>query len=162
MAKANIVVPSDITLVENKLRVGRRRLGMFEWTGLMLTPPMLHIHYSKLDRGDMRAILTKKYDAEDSSEMKQIVQRRQESVSKHVVSTNFMWAGGGAFAGAVWWSFRRYNYQARLLAIPFFFYFGTFAGRMIGDVVTSRNAEFARDRFLGSLPAKVYMPATEA
>jgi len=162
MAPANIVVPSDITLVENKMRVGRRRLGPLEWTGLMLTPPMLHIHYSKLDRGDMRAILTKKYDPEDTSPMKQLVESRQDSLSKHVVSTNFMWAGGAGFAGAVMWSFRRYNYQSRLLAMPFFFYFGTFAGRMVGDMCSFRNAEFARDRFLGSLPAKVYMTATEA
>ena len=53
-------------------------------------------------------------------------------------------------------SFRRYNYQARLVALPFIFYGGTFVGRMVGDMVTERNAEFGRDRYLGELPAKVY------
>uniref|UniRef100_A0A7S1MR15 Transmembrane protein n=1 Tax=Alexandrium catenella TaxID=2925 RepID=A0A7S1MR15_ALECA len=127
-----------------------------------MTAPMLHIHYSKLDRGDMRAVLTKKYDAEDNSPVAQILRRRQESVHKRVVSQNFMWAGGFAMGGLSYWSFRRYNYQARLLAAPFLFYFGTFVGRMVGDVVTGRNGEFERDRFLGSLPGKVYYAPAES
>eukprot|EP00420_Gonyaulax_spinifera_P038102 CAMPEP_0197886032 /NCGR_PEP_ID=MMETSP1439-20131203/15815_1 /TAXON_ID=66791 /ORGANISM="Gonyaulax spinifera, Strain CCMP409" /LENGTH=53 /DNA_ID=CAMNT_0043505795 /DNA_START=67 /DNA_END=225 /DNA_ORIENTATION=+ len=51
---ANVVVPSDITVLEAKASIGRRRLGLLEWSGINLTAPMLHIHYSKMDRGDMR------------------------------------------------------------------------------------------------------------
>eukprot|EP00420_Gonyaulax_spinifera_P036812 CAMPEP_0197884692 /NCGR_PEP_ID=MMETSP1439-20131203/11059_1 /TAXON_ID=66791 /ORGANISM="Gonyaulax spinifera, Strain CCMP409" /LENGTH=160 /DNA_ID=CAMNT_0043504431 /DNA_START=82 /DNA_END=564 /DNA_ORIENTATION=+ len=153
---ANVVVPSDITILEAKHSVGRRRLGIMEWFGLMWTPPMFHIHYSKMDRGDMRAVLTKKFDPEDNSEVVKILRARQESVSKQVVSKCFMWDTAFAMGGISYWSFRRYNYQARLLSVPFMFYFGTFVGRAIGDIVTGRNAEFARNRFLGSLPAKVY------
>eukprot|EP00420_Gonyaulax_spinifera_P037813 CAMPEP_0197870322 /NCGR_PEP_ID=MMETSP1439-20131203/1077_1 /TAXON_ID=66791 /ORGANISM="Gonyaulax spinifera, Strain CCMP409" /LENGTH=49 /DNA_ID= /DNA_START= /DNA_END= /DNA_ORIENTATION= len=47
---ASIVVPSDVTVLEAKTSIGRRRLGLFEWTGITLTAPMLHIHYSKMDR----------------------------------------------------------------------------------------------------------------
>mmetsp|Transcript_30322 Transcript_30322/g.94131 ORF Transcript_30322/g.94131 Transcript_30322/m.94131 type:complete len:162 (-) Transcript_30322:117-602(-) len=159
---ANLVVPSDISILESKMAIGRRRLGMFEWTGLLMTAPMFHIHYSKMDRGDMRAVLTKKFDVEDNSPVAQIVRRRQESVHKRVVSQNFLWAGGLTMAGLSYWSFRRYNYQARLLTAPFLFYFGTFVGRAVGDIVTGRNAEFDRDRFLGSLPAKVYYSGADA
>mmetsp|Transcript_19588 Transcript_19588/g.39896 ORF Transcript_19588/g.39896 Transcript_19588/m.39896 type:complete len:162 (-) Transcript_19588:69-554(-) len=159
---ANIVVPSDITILENKLSVGKRRLGMFEWTGLLLTAPMLHIHYSKMDKGDMRAVLTKKYDVEDNSPACKIVQKRQESVHKFVLCKNFLWGGGFGMAGLSYWSFRRYNYQARMLAAPFMLYFGTFVGRAVGDVCTGRNAEFERDRFLGSLPAKIYYAPEES
>jgi hypothetical protein len=67
-----------------------------------------------------------------------------------------MWGTAGGMTGVVWWSFRRYNYQSRLVALPLIFYAGTFVGRALGDVVTGRNGEFARDRFLGSLPAKTY------
>mmetsp|Transcript_82458 Transcript_82458/g.184113 ORF Transcript_82458/g.184113 Transcript_82458/m.184113 type:complete len:162 (-) Transcript_82458:245-730(-) len=158
---ANLVVPSDITILENKLSVGKRRLGMFEWTGLLLTAPMLHIHYSKMDKGDMRAVLTKKYDPEDNSAAAKIVKNRQESVHKFVLCKNFLWGGGLGMAGLAYWSFRRYNYQARLVATPFILYAGTFVGRMVGDVVTGRNGEFERDRFLGALPAKVYYAASE-
>eukprot|EP00435_Cladocopium_sp_Y103_P005357 s2466_g1.t1 len=109
-----------------------------------------------LDRGDKRKILSRKYDTDDTSEANKICIRRQEAVRKEVVATNFMWDTALVMAGLTWWSFRRYNYQSRLVALPFIFYGGTFIGRAIGDMVTGRNAEFARDRFLASLPAKVY------
>merc|ERR1712066_850921 len=136
--------------------IGTRKLSLLEWTGLLGMAPMLHGHYSKMDKGDKRAVLQKKYDPEDASEIGTILKKRQEAVSKEGVSTNFMWGTAGTITGLVWWSFRRYNYQSRLVALPFMFYGGTFIGRVVGDVVTGRNAEFARDRFLASLPAKVY------
>jgi len=80
----------------------------------------------------------------------------QESVRKFVVSKNYMWGTAFTMTGFTAWSFRRYNYQSRLIALPFVFYGGTFVGRMIGDVMTGRNAESDRDRFLGQLPGKVY------
>merc|ERR1719162_802079 len=120
---------------------------------------MWHIHYSKMDRSDMRAVLSKKYDDENISAEAGICRTRQEAVRKQAVAHNFMWGTAGTMTGLVWWSFRRYNYQSRLVALPFIFYGGTFVGRVVGDVVTGRNAEFARDRFLASLPAKVYYDA---
>lgn len=47
-------------------------------------------------------------------------------------------------------------FRSRLVALPFIFYGGTFVGRCLGDVLTGRNAEFARERFLASLPAKIF------
>lgn len=117
---------------------------------------MLHIHYSKMDPSDMRAVLSKKYDPDDVSPAVSLLKTRQAAVSRQAVAKNYMWGTAGTMTGLVWWSFRRYNYQSRLVALPFVFYGGTFVGRMVGDVLTGRNAEFARDRFLASLPAKVY------
>eukprot|EP00933_Yihiella_yeosuensis_P059569 TRINITY_DN609_c3_g1_i1.p1 TRINITY_DN609_c3_g1~~TRINITY_DN609_c3_g1_i1.p1 ORF type:complete len:159 (-),score=36.58 TRINITY_DN609_c3_g1_i1:230-706(-) len=156
---ANIVVPSDITLLEEKKTIGARKMSWLESLGLLGMSPVIHLHYSKLDKGDRRAILTKKYDDDDRSEAGMIVKKRQAAVSKECVSHNFMWCTAGAMSGAVWWSFRKYNYQSRLVALPFIFYAGTFVGRAVGDIVTGRNAQFARDAFLGSLPAKVYYTA---
>jgi len=157
---ANIVVPSDITILEEKMSIGRRKLGILEQTGLLGIVPMLHLRYSKMDRNDMRSVLSKKYDADDKSEVVGILKKRQESVSKRVVGQNFLWGGGWTFAGFTWWSFRRYNYQSRLIAMPFLFYAGTWFGRYVGDIATGRNAEFARDRFLGQLPARVHFSAS--
>jgi len=156
-----LVVPSDITILENKMAVGRRRIRLFESTGLLLTFPMLHIHYSKLDRADMKAVLAKKYDPEDKSEAATVCKKRQEAIRKSVVSTNYMWGTAGLGAGLATWSFRRYNYQSRLITLPFLFYGMTFVGRYLGDIMTGRNAEFGRDRFLGSLPGKTYYNAGE-
>ena len=89
----------------------------------------------------------------------EICKVRQAAVSRTAVSHNFLWLGGWAFAAPCYWSFRRYDWKARALAIPFLFYAGTFAGRVVGDIVTGKNSEFARDTFLGSLPAKVYYTA---
>mmetsp|Transcript_66071 Transcript_66071/g.213679 ORF Transcript_66071/g.213679 Transcript_66071/m.213679 type:complete len:161 (+) Transcript_66071:79-561(+) len=158
---ATIVVPSDMTIVEEKMSIGKRRLGLFESTGLLGMLPMLHIHYSKMDKGDMRSVLSKKYDPEDTRNATEICRRRQQAVSRSVVSQNFMWGTAWGMTGLCWWSFRRYNYQSRLVALPFIFYGGTFVGRALGDVITFRNAEFARDRFLGSLPAKVFLSGSD-
>lgn len=132
---ANLVVPSDITVVEEKKTVGKRSLKPWE-------APMLHLHYSKLDRGDKRKILSRKYDTDDTSEANKLCIRRQEAVRKEVVATNFMWDTALVMAGLTWWSFRRYNYQSRLVALPFIFYGGTFVGRAIGDMV--RNGSTSR------------------
>merc|ERR1719222_974886 len=114
-----------------------------------------------MDKGDLRAVLSRKFDPEDKSPAAQICRKRQESVRKMVVSHNFLWGGAGTMAGLTWWSFRRYNYQSRLIGIPLMMYAGTLVGRVFGDIVTGRNAEYARDRLLGSLPAKVYYAPTE-
>merc|ERR1712157_339468 len=111
----------------------------------------------------MRAVLSKKYDEEDVRPVVEILRKRQEAVRKEVVATNFMWGTAGSMTGLVWWSFRRYNYQSRLVALPFVFYGGTFVGRVLGDILTGRSSEFARDRFLASLPAKIYYsPGSES
>merc|ERR550537_591556 len=121
-----------------------------------MAPFMLHLQYSKMDKADKRAVLSKKYDPDDVSQEGVIVKKRQESIRKEVLATNLMWDTAFAMSGLTWWSFRRYNYQSRLIALPFIFYGGTFFGRIIGDVVTGRNSEYGRDRFLGQLPAKIY------
>eukprot|EP00933_Yihiella_yeosuensis_P046195 TRINITY_DN41690_c0_g1_i1.p1 TRINITY_DN41690_c0_g1~~TRINITY_DN41690_c0_g1_i1.p1 ORF type:complete len:185 (-),score=30.01 TRINITY_DN41690_c0_g1_i1:324-809(-) len=159
---AKIVVPSDISLLEEKKTVGARSLGFLERLGLLGMAPMFHFHYSKIDRSDCRAVLSRKYNPDDNSEEGRLVTRRQEAIRKEVVAHNFLWAGGFSMAGATWWSFRRYNYQSRLVALPFIFYAGTFVGRAVGDVVTGRNAEFARDKFLASLPGKIYYQGAAA
>merc|ERR1719181_953062 len=107
----------------------------------------------------MKAVLQRKYDPEDNSEAATVCKKRQEAVSKYVVCQNWMWGTAALSAGLTTWSFRRYNYQSRLITLPFIFYGGTFVGRVIGDICTGRNAEYARDRFLGSLPASVYYDA---
>merc|ERR1719254_93890 len=114
--------------------------------------PMFHLAYSKMDPSDMRAVLSKQYDEDDNGPQANIVKTRQAAVSRQAVAHNFLWGVSGTMTGLVWWSFRRYNYQSRLVALPFVFYGGTFVGRALGDVCTGRNAEYARDRFLASLP----------
>eukprot|EP00746_Dinoflagellata_sp_MGD_P162465 gnl/MRDRNA2_/MRDRNA2_90041_c0_seq1.p1 gnl/MRDRNA2_/MRDRNA2_90041_c0~~gnl/MRDRNA2_/MRDRNA2_90041_c0_seq1.p1 ORF type:complete len:164 (+),score=35.95 gnl/MRDRNA2_/MRDRNA2_90041_c0_seq1:109-600(+) len=160
---ASIVVPSDITIAEEKYAIGKRNLRILERIGLLGMPPMLHIRYSKIDANDMKAVLTKKYDPDSSAPIVDVCRRRQEAIRKAAVAHNGLWAGAGIFAGMTWWSFRLYNYQSRLIALPFLTYIGTFVGKTCGDLITGANAQFGRDAFLGSLPGKTYftLPASE-
>merc|ERR1719231_1950640 len=107
----------------------------------------------------MKAALTKKYDPEDKSDAATVCKKRQEAIRKSVLSNNFMWGSAGLGAGMVMWSFRRYNYQSRLVAVPMVAYGMAQVGRLVGDIATGRNAEYGRDRFLASLPGKVYFNA---
>jgi len=72
-----------------------------------------------------------------------------------------VWAGMWSFVGASWWSLRRYNYQSKLIMLPFMAYAGVWVGKVVGDFVTGRWWEQERERVLGQLPAKVYLQASE-
>lgn len=67
------------------MAIGKRRLGLLEKVGLLGMAPVFHLHYSKMDKGDRRAVLSKRYDEEDPSPQADIVRRRQESVRKEAV-----------------------------------------------------------------------------
>merc|ERR1719409_2436042 len=107
----------------------------------------------------MKAVLGRKYDPEDKSEEAAVCKKRQESIRKSVVCQNYMFGIAGASAVMNVWSFRRYlgyNYKTGAIiycaATPMIFYGMTWVGRFVGDIMTGRNAEYGRDRFLGSLP----------
>ena len=153
---ANLVAPSDVTTKENKFKIAERSLGFFECIGLLGISPMLHIHYSKMSQKSMRAVVNQHYPAEVISNDLDICLKHQESVHKFVVSNNYMWGMAFTMTGFTWCSLRRYNYQSRLIALPFVFYGGTFVGRMVGDIMTDRKTESDHDGFLDQVPAKKY------
>jgi len=156
-----VLVPSDITILEEKNKYAKRRLRLLERLGLMGMLPMLHLRYSKLDRCDKRDILRRKYDPMASSPVLTLLRMRQESVRKEVIAHNFVWAGMWSAVGMSWWSLRRYNYQSKLIVLPFMAYAGVWVGKVVGDLVTGRVWEQERERILGSLPAKVYLDVDE-
>ena len=152
-----VLVPSDITLVEEKHKMCKRRIRFSEKLGLMGMLPMYHWRYSELDKHDMRDILRRKFNPDSSDPAIQICLKRQEAVRKEVVAHNFVWAGLATFSGITAWSLRRYAYQTKLIVLPFLAYAGVWVGKVVGDGLTGRWGETARDRFLASLPAKMYL-----
>lgn len=151
-----LIVPSDITVLEEKQRIGKRSLLMSEWLGLATFLPMYHNSYTKLDRGEMKAVLQKAYDPRLKTPENEICIARQKAVHRQVSS--HIWNAGGALGvgGMTFWSFRKYNYQSKLIMIPFMCYVGSWGGRFFGDIFSSRHRESYRDRFLATLPAKAY------
>lgn len=151
-----LIVPSDITLLEQKVAIGRKSLGFLEFLGLATTFPMYHNSYSKLDASEKRSVLTKDYDVDSRNPEVEVCRARQKSVSREVTSHLGWWAGFGGFGAISFWSVRKYNWQAKAMVPLCMAYAGSWVGRFAGDIVTGRNAETYRDRYLANLPAKMY------
>uniref|UniRef100_A0A0G4I139 Uncharacterized protein n=1 Tax=Chromera velia CCMP2878 TaxID=1169474 RepID=A0A0G4I139_9ALVE len=150
-----LVVPSDITILEEKNKLGKRRLGFLEGTGLFFMPPIFHIRYSKNDASDMRKVLSNKYpDSGDA--VVEIVKTRQNSISKQAKAQNGWWLGTLTGVLFTHFSFRHYDWKTKAILLPFTAYMGAIAGRCAGNGLAGRWWEPERDRFLGALPPKAY------
>jgi len=157
-----LVVPSDITLLEEKYAVGRRRLRLLERFGLLGIPPMWHLRYTKNNTKELKSVLTKRYDKDSKEPIVMILKERQESVRKQVIAHNGLWAGIDTFGLLSLWSLRHYDWKCKAMVVPVMMYGGAIVGRVLGDLVMGRTSEFCRDRFLGELPAhQFYPPASE-
>lgn len=157
---AYLIVPSDITVLENKMCNGKRGLSFMESVGLMGIFPLYHNSFSKLSRSEMKDVLTKKYTA-DGPEA-EICKTRQAAVSRQVCSHVHNYVCAGTMGFATFWSLRLYNYQAKCMFVPLIAYAGSWVGRFVGDIATGRNGETYRERYLATLPAKIYYPGGEA
>lgn len=153
-----LVVPSDITVLENKLASNSARaLSWAEWAGLKFSLPLYHSSYTKMGPAEMKSVLTKTYiPGANMTPGMEICIARQKAVSRQAAAGVYWWGGLASFTAGTFWSFRRYNYQAKLVCLPFMAYAGTFVGRMVGDIATGRTTEYGRDKFLAGLPASVY------
>lgn len=154
---AHLLVPSDITVLENKLRIKGRKVTMMEKIGLWSFPPMIHFSYSKMDGRDMYHVLRNTFDPNASDPAVKLCIARQNAVSRKVKAHPFLFIGGFIGGALPYWSFRRYNYQAKLICVPFLGYFGTWVGRCVGNGIMGRWSEYERDRILCELPARTYL-----
>ncbi|KAF4755034.1 hypothetical protein FOZ63_001207 [Perkinsus olseni] len=163
MSSSLLVVPSDITIIEEKNKIAKRRIRTLEKTGLALMFPIFHWRYSKLGKHDMYNILRRKFDPSASDPAIDVCRRRQESVRRRVIAQNGLVPGLLLGVSLPWWSLRRYNYQSKLIVLPFCAYLGAVCGRIAGHGLSWRWVETDRQRMLGNLPAKVYYrPKTAA
>ncbi|KAF4674432.1 hypothetical protein FOL46_004994 [Perkinsus olseni] len=142
MSSSLLVVPSDITIIEEKNKIAKRRVRTLEKTGLALMFPIFHWRYSKLDKHDMYNILRRKFDPSASDPAIDVCRRRQESVRRRVIAQN------GLLPGLLLGS--------KLIVLPFCAYLGAICGRIAGHGLSWRWVETDRQRMLGNLPAKVY------
>lgn len=76
-----------------------------------------------------------------------------------VVAQNGVWMGAAVATGIVHYSMRHYDYKAKLIALPFIAYGGSWLGRWLGGGLVGRWKEWGRDRALGELPARVVYSA---
>jgi len=156
-----LVVPSDVTILEDRYSIGQRRLTVMERLGLFLTPPMFHFRYTKNDHKDYRKVLSRQYPTNSKDPIVELLVKRQKSIHSRVVAQNGLWDGAIAAAGLVAYSLRHYDYKTKLIVLPFVAYGGSFIGRWTADFVCGRWRESARSRILGQLPAKAYFDDAE-
>lgn len=158
-----LIVPSDITVLENKICTGTRSLGFLERAGLAGIFPLYHNSFSKLSKHEMRAVLTKKYPNDHSCEA-DLCKARQDAVHRQVVAHNGFWAGALGFGAGTGWSLRFYRGKvgAHYGIMAAMTYVGACVGRACGDILSGRNGETYRDRYLANLPATIYYPGGES
>jgi len=152
-----LVVPSDVSILEDRYSSGVRRLTVMERLGLFLTPPMFHFRYTKNDRNDLRRILSRKFDPASNEPIVDILIKRQKSVRSKVIAQNGLWDGVVVASGVVAYSLRHYDYKTKLIILPFAAYGGSFIGRWTADFLCGRWRESAESRVLGQLPSKQYL-----
>merc|ERR1712224_369768 len=85
-----------------------------------------------MDSKDMYLVLLNKFDPNASDPAVKICIARQEAVSRKGKAHPFLYVGGAMGAGLPWWSFRKYNYQSKLIMMPFLGYFGTWVAAALG------------------------------
>ncbi|KAF4678286.1 DnaJ (Hsp40), sub C, member 11 [Perkinsus chesapeaki] len=153
-----LVVPSDITIIEEKNKIAKRRIRTLEKTGLAMMLPVFHWRYSKLDKHDMYNILRRKFDPSASDPAIDICRRRQESVRRRVIAQNGLLPGLFLGFSLPWWSLRKYNYQSKLIALPFCAYLGAICGRIAGHGLSWRWVETDRQRMLAFRHASLVIP----
>jgi len=156
-----LVVPSDITILEEKYSVGPRRVRLMEHIGLLGIAPMWHLRYSKNNKTEMKAILSRRYPKGSNDPVVIMLKDRQESVRKQAIAHSGLWAGTNTALLSTLWCLRAYDYKAKALMIPFTMYAGGILGRIAADLCMGRNYEYARNRFLGQLPAHQYYHGEE-
>ena len=157
-----LVVPSDISLLENKYTLSRRELSLAERLSLLALPPVLKLGFNQHDKHSFKRILSRSYgipeeNGTDSDQLiVDILERRQSSVRRRVFSNIF--AQMGTVIGAILTasSIKFYDLKTKCIVLPFATYGSFFVGRWTGDLFTKRWSEFYRDRFLGELPAQQF------
>eukprot|EP01070_Trichotokara_eunicae_P007042 Trichotokara_eunicae@DN5250_c0_g1_i3.p2 len=155
-----LVVPSDVSIAERRLSNGTRKTTVTERIGLALFPPTFHWRFTKIDKGDMKDVLKRKYPQQPPNEHVEdaldVVKRRQESVSKRV-RCQAAWVGGAVSSTVAGTYFlRHFDYKSKGISLAMMAYMGGWGGWLEGNLWTQRFSEPRRDRWLGRLPGKSF------
>eukprot|EP01053_Blabericola_migrator_P003429 Blabericola_migrator_1__3428@NODE_2009_length_3428_cov_249_755727_g1275_i0_p2_GENE_NODE_2009_length_3428_cov_249_755727_g1275_i0NODE_2009_length_3428_cov_249_755727_g1275_i0_p2_ORF_typecomplete_len173_score27_99_NODE_2009_length_3428_cov_249_755727_g1275_i029547 len=162
-----VIVPSDVALVEQKLRSGARKLTVLERLGLATVFPVFRRNWTKNDRRDLRAILSKSYeetgavDAE-RQQLLEIVQTRQKQVHRMMVTRAAGLIGAVLVPAGTWYSFRHYDHKGQAVPLPFALYGGNLVGRALAGWLTGRWSAPLREVSLGNLPAHRFLGSEES
>ncbi|EDL43807.1 hypothetical protein PVIIG_04657 [Plasmodium vivax India VII] len=159
-------VPSDITILEHKYarKNEKRRINFFKKLFIHCSFFTIGNNCNKLSSHDVIKVLSNVY-ADDPSESKNlnsvnimnILNTRQRDIEKQVQCKLFSFLGFLLLPLYSLNKFKYYDAKSKMIVAPFFSIAGIYLGSFLGNVATGRFSDYKRSKFLGTLPAHVFL-----
>ncbi|CAG9483970.1 conserved Plasmodium protein, unknown function [Plasmodium vivax] len=161
-----VKVPSDITILEHKYarKNEKRRINFFKKLFIHCSFFTIGNNCNKLSSHDVIKVLSNVY-ADDPSESKNlnsvnimnILNTRQRDIEKQVQCKLFSFLGFLLLPLYSLNKFKYYDAKSKMIVAPFFSIAGIYLGSFLGNVATGRFSDYKRSKFLGTLPAHVFL-----
>ncbi|SCL96123.1 conserved Plasmodium protein, unknown function [Plasmodium chabaudi chabaudi] len=163
---AYIKVPSDITILEHTYSKNNKKKNIFFLKKLFIRCSFFTIgnKCNKLNSSDVIKVLSNVYSGDASSNpnintasILDILNTRQKDIEKQVKCKMYSFVGSILLPLYSLRMFKYYDIKSKAIMIPFFSIMGMYFGSFTGNLVTGRFNDYKRSKFLGTLPANVYL-----
>ncbi|EUD70191.1 hypothetical protein YYG_04507 [Plasmodium vinckei petteri] len=163
---AYIKVPSDITILEHTYSKNNKKKKIFFLKKLFIRCSFFTIgnKCSKLNSSDVIKVLSNVYSGDASSNpnintasILDILNTRQKDIEKQVKCKMYSFVGSILLPLYSLRMFKYYDIKSKAIMVPFFSIMGMYFGSFTGNLVTGRFNDYKRSKFLGTLPANVYL-----
>ncbi|VWU49115.1 conserved protein, unknown function [Hepatocystis sp. ex Piliocolobus tephrosceles] len=162
-----IKAPSNITLVEYKFakKNEKKRISFLKKLFIHCSFFKIGKNVNKLNGTDVIKILSNDYSGSVSSDCNneniinvlEILNIRQKDIERQVKCKLYSLIGICALPFYSYHKFRYYDAKTKLIILPFFSIAGMYLGLFFGNMITGRFSDYKRSKFLGTLPAHVFL-----
>ncbi|SBT87095.1 conserved Plasmodium protein, unknown function [Plasmodium malariae] len=161
-----IKAPSDISILEYKYSRKNERKKINIWKKIFIHVCFFTIgnNCNKLSSHDVIKVLSNVYsdDVADSKNVNtlnilNILNTRQKDIEKQVQCKFCSFVGFLLLPLYVLRKFKYYDAKSKVIISPFFAIGGMYIGSFVGNLLTGRFSSYRRSKFLGTLPANVYL-----
>ncbi|CRG93353.1 conserved Plasmodium protein, unknown function [Plasmodium gallinaceum] len=161
-----IKAPSDITILEYKYSKNnkKRKINFLKKLFIHCSFFTIGNNCNKLNNHDVIKILSNIYSDNglDNKNMNtinilNILNTRQKDVEKQVKCKMCSLMGFLLLPLYSFKHFRYYDAKSKIIILPFFSIAGIYLGSFFGNLITGRFSDYKRSKFLGTLPANVFL-----
>ncbi|GAW79080.1 hypothetical integral membrane protein, DUF56 family [Plasmodium gonderi] len=159
-------VPSDIAILEHKYakKNEKRRINLLKRIFIHFSFFKIGNNCNKLNSYDVIKVLSNVY-ADEPNENKNlnsvnilnILNTRQRDIEKQVKCKMYSFIGCLLLPLYSLNKFRYYDAKSKIIIVPFFSIAGIYLGSFVGNLATGRFSDYKRSKFLGTLPANVFL-----
>ncbi|ETB60699.1 hypothetical protein YYC_02318 [Plasmodium yoelii 17X] len=163
---AYIKVPSDITILEHTYSKNNKKKKIFFLKKLFIQFSFFTIgnKCNKLNSSDVIKVLSNVYSVDvsnnpniNTANILDILNTRQKDIEKQVKCKMYSFVGSILLPLYSLRMFKYYDMKSKLIMVPFFSIMGMYLGLFSGNIITGRFSDYKRSKFLGTLPANVYL-----